>query len=170
MRYTAKRRRTTALAVAGCCFIARCVVAACAELVPHNWAAGWPLTSTVLIIAGNLVAGTRANAIAEAAAPPGLRARYLAALQYSSTVAGLLTPLVVASFAVASWVPWLLVAVSVAGGTATLRWLAGTLPARSSCSQPRLPTEQITSRSSAKWCAPSAAIQCVSRVPLCDTQ
>lgn len=130
LRYTAERRRTSALAVAGYCFIAWCAVTACAGLLPHSWAAPWLLASTVLVIVGNLMAGTRANAIAEAVAPPGFRGRYLAAFQYSFTVAGLLAPLVVASFAVASWVPWLLVAVSVAVGTGTLPWLARTLPAQ----------------------------------------
>jgi MFS family permease len=130
LRTTWRWRRTTALTVAGGWFIAWCGVTAGTGLVPDHWATPWLLASTPLVIAGSLVAGTRANAIAEAAAPPRLRGRYLAAFQYSFTVAGLVAPLIVAAFSVASWFPWLIVAVCVALGMATLPWLARTLPSQ----------------------------------------
>jgi hypothetical protein len=54
----------------------------------------------------------------------------LATFQYAFTTAGLLAPLVVALFAVATWLPWLVVAVSATFALSTLPWLARTLPAR----------------------------------------
>jgi hypothetical protein len=47
----------------------------------------------------------RANALAEAIAPPAVRGRYLAAFQYAFTVPGVIAPAVVALFSVAVWLP-----------------------------------------------------------------
>ena len=42
---------------------------------------------------------------------------------------GVIAPAVVALFSVAVWLPWLLVGAGAALAAATLRWLAGRLPA-----------------------------------------
>jgi hypothetical protein len=130
VRATAGRSRTTALGTGAAFYLLWCLLAATADVVPGEWAAAWLLGSTPFLIAGSLFAESRVNAIAEAAAPPQSRGRYLATFQYAFTTAGLLAPLVVALFAVATWLPWLVVAVSATFALSTLPWLARTLPAR----------------------------------------
>ena len=66
---------------------------------------------------------TRNRGFAEA------RGRYLAAFQYSFTVPGVMAPAVVALFAVAVWLPWLLVGAAAGLAVLALRGLAGQLPA-----------------------------------------
>lgn len=68
------------------------------------------------------------NALAEAAAPPHARARYLAAFQYAFTIAGVLAPVVVALFSVAIWLPWLVVAVGCAASAIGLHYISNHLP------------------------------------------
>jgi MFS family permease len=87
------------------------------------------LLTTVILAAANLVFGPRAAALAEAAAPPEVRGRYLAAFQYAFTVAGVVAPAVVALFAVAVWLPWALVASTAGAAVVGLGMLASHLPA-----------------------------------------
>jgi MFS family permease len=129
IRATTNTRRTTALGIGAGFYIFWCVSAATALALPTGWAAPWLLGTTLLLIAGSLFADTRANAIAEAAAPAQSRGRYLATFQYAFTTAGLLAPLVVALFAVATWLPWLVVAVSAMLAIGALPWLTRSLPA-----------------------------------------
>jgi hypothetical protein len=83
-----------------------------------------------LAVAGvGLLFASRANALAEAAAPAGSRGRYLAAFQYAFTVPGVIAPAVVALFGVAVWLPWLLVAASAGLAVVALRVVARHLPA-----------------------------------------
>ena len=84
---------------------------------------GLPLATAGLLFS------SRANALAEAAAPAALRGRYLAAFQYAFTVPGVVAPAVVALFSVALWLPWLLVATSAVLAIVALRLVAGHLPA-----------------------------------------
>jgi hypothetical protein len=86
------------------------------------------IAATLLAAVGGLLF-VRANALAEAAAPGPARGRYLAGFQYACTVAGVVAPALVALFSVATWLPWLLVAVSAILAVALLRPLAARLPA-----------------------------------------
>ena len=129
VRRTAHRARTTMLGIGACFYILWCVLVAAAAALPANWTAPCLLGSTVVLIAGSLAVETRANAIAEAASPALVRGSYLATFQYAFTVAGLLAPLVVALFAVSTWLPWLVVALSTLLGTSALPWLTRALPA-----------------------------------------
>lgn len=121
--------RTTAMAVGAVATLAWAGATAAAAWLPAPWVGPWLLASTLLLAAGAVASGTRANALAEAAAPVGARGRHLAAFQYAFTAAGLLAPLVVSSLTVASWLPWLVVAAATTAGSATLPLLARSLPA-----------------------------------------
>jgi MFS family permease len=83
----------------------------------------------VLMAGAGLLFASRANALAEAAAPAGSRGRYLAAFQYAFTVPGVIAPAVVALFGVAVWLPWLLVAACAGLAVVALRVVARHLPA-----------------------------------------
>jgi hypothetical protein len=130
VRATVGTPRTTALGIGAACFLLWCLLAAIAAALPGGWAAPWLLGSTLVLIAGSLAADTRVNAIAEAAAPGHARGRYLAAFQYAFTAAALLAPLVVALFAVSTWLPWLVVALSATLAIGALPRLARELPTR----------------------------------------
>ncbi|PFG48493.1 hypothetical protein ATK36_3586 [Amycolatopsis sulphurea] len=69
------------------------------------------LTATLVYAAGDLIFGPRSGALAEAAAPPEAKGRYLAAFQYAFTVVQVLAPAVVSVFHVSIWLPWVLVGV-----------------------------------------------------------
>ena len=84
---------------------------------------GLPLATAGLLFS------SRANALAEAAAPAALRGRYLAGFQYAFTVPGVIAPALVALYPVAVWLPWLLVAASAVLAGLALRVIAGHLPA-----------------------------------------
>jgi MFS family permease len=79
--------------------------------------------------AGDLVFGPRSGALAEAAAPPPARGRYLAAYQYAFTVAQVIAPAVVTLFSVADWLPWVLVGTCACLAVAGLGTLGPRLPA-----------------------------------------
>ena len=74
-----------------------------------------------LLAAAGLLFGSRANALAEAAAPGPVRGRCLAAFQYGFTVPTVIAPAVAGLLAVAVWLPWLLAALRpAAAGAGTL--------------------------------------------------
>jgi Na+/melibiose symporter-like transporter len=118
-----------------------CLASLAAILFPPGWRPAQLLAATLLVTAATLVFGARANALAEAAAPPPARGRYLAAFQYAFTAAGVIAPAVVALFSVAVWLPWVLTAVTSAAAVAALRPLARRLPAAALAWDPAGPNE-----------------------------
>ncbi|WP_158880761.1 MFS transporter [Amycolatopsis anabasis] len=128
LRATRRFRRTTAMALGAIGYAVWCAVSLLATVLPSGWLPGYLLACTLVFSAASLVFGIRANAIAEAVAPPAVRGRYLAAFQYAFTGAQIVAPAVVALFSVAVWAPWLLVAACAGLSAAGLRWLSPRLP------------------------------------------
>jgi MFS family permease len=128
VRLTGRWRRTTSMALGGCCLAAWAASSVAAVWLPSSWAGPWVLASTVLLAGGSLLFGSRVNALAEAAAPPAARGRHLAAFQYAFTAAGLLAPLLVSAMAVALWLPWLLVGTAALAGAVTVPLVGRRLP------------------------------------------
>jgi MFS family permease len=120
--------RITAMQVAGALYVVWCAASLAAVVVPSRWRPAELLAATVILAIAGLLFMPRALALAEAAAPPAVRGRYLAAFQYAFTVAGVVAPAAVALFSVAVWLPWLLVAASAGFAILALRSLAGYLP------------------------------------------
>jgi len=106
-----------------------CAASLAAVAVPAGWRAAELVAAIVLMAGAGLLFSSRANALAEAAAPAALRGRYLAAFQYAYTVPGVIAPAVVALYPVAVWLPWLIVAASAVLAGLALRVIAGHLPA-----------------------------------------
>jgi MFS family permease len=129
LRLTAHLSRITAMRAGSALFAAWCLVSLGVLLVPDGWRVAYLLASTLIFAAGDLVFGPRSGALAEAAAPPMARGRYLAAYQYAFTVAQVLAPAVVALFSVADWLPWVLVGTCAALAVAGLGTLGSRLPA-----------------------------------------
>ncbi|MFJ9781999.1 MFS transporter [Amycolatopsis sp. NPDC101161] len=129
LRLTAGLTRIAAMRAGSALFAAWCLVTLGVLLVPAGWRVVYLLGSTLVFAAGDLVFGPRSGALAEAAAPPVARGRYLAAYQYAFTVAQVLTPAVVALFSVADWLPWVLVGACAGLAVAGLGMLGSRLPA-----------------------------------------
>ncbi|WIY04645.1 MFS transporter [Amycolatopsis mongoliensis] len=129
LRLTARLTRITAMRAGSALFAAWCLVSLGVLLVPSGWRVAYLLVSTLVFAAGDLVFGPRSGALAEAAAPPVARGRYLAAYQYAFTVAQVLAPAVVALFSVADWLPWVLVGTCAGLAVAGLGTLGHRLPA-----------------------------------------
>ena len=109
LRLTRRLRRTTVMAAGAALSGAWCAASLAALALPPGWRPAEMLAATVVMAAAETLFQSRVNALAEALAPAGARSRYLAAFQYAFTVPGVLAPAVVALFAVAVWLPWLLV-------------------------------------------------------------
>ncbi|MEV6876333.1 MFS transporter [Amycolatopsis sp. NPDC051128] len=130
LRLTARLSRIAAMRAGSALFAAWCLVSLGVLLVPDSWRVAYLLASTLVFAAGDLVFGPRSGALAEAAAPPVARGRYLAAYQYAFTVAQVIAPAVVALFSVADWLPWVLVGSCAGLAVAGLGTLGSRLPAR----------------------------------------
>ena len=146
VRLTRRLRRTTAMALGAALYADWCLAMAAALAVPPGWRAAEVLAATLLMAAASLLFFSRANALAEAVAPPVVRGRYLAAFQYAFTVPGVLAPAVAALYAVAAWLPWLLVGAAAALAALLLRGLAGHLPAAAVSGPARAPGRQRRGR------------------------
>ncbi|MEV6830603.1 MFS transporter [Amycolatopsis sp. NPDC051102] len=129
LRLTARLTRIAAMRAGSALFSVWCVVSLGVLLVPDGWQVAYLLASTLVFAAGDLVFGPRSGALAEAAAPPVARGRYLAAYQYAFTVAQVLAPAVVSLFSVADWLPWVLVGACAGLAVAGLGMLGSRLPA-----------------------------------------
>ncbi|HEY0454660.1 MFS transporter [Actinophytocola sp.] len=127
LHWTRRLTRTASMVWGAAGYVVWCLMSLAAMLVPAGWLPAFLLLTVVPIAAANLVSA-RANALAEAAAPPALRGRYLAAFQYAFTAAGVAAPGVVALFALGGWVPWLVVAACSAVAGVALPVLARHLP------------------------------------------
>lgn len=126
---TRRLARTTPLAASGALYAVWCVVSLAAVFVAPGWLPASLVGATLVQAAASLLFGTRANAIAEAAAPREARGRYLATFQYAFTVPQAVAPAVVGLFTVGTWVPWALVAAAACLAMIGLRCLAPRLPA-----------------------------------------
>ncbi|WP_409184229.1 MFS transporter [Amycolatopsis sp. VS8301801F10] len=115
LRLTRGLSRISAMRAGSALFAAWCLTSVGVLLVPRSWQVPYLLAATLVFAAGDLVFGPRSGALAEAAAPPEAKGRYLAAFQYAFTVAQVLAPAIVSLFSVAAWLPWVLV-----GGCACL--------------------------------------------------
>jgi MFS family permease len=133
LRLTRRLNRIDAMRGGSALFAAWCLVSLGALLVPASWQPAYLLAATLVYAAGDLVFGPRSGALAEAAAPPEAKGRYLAAFQYAFTVAQVLAPAVVALFSVSGWLPWVLVGACACLAAAGLGRLG-----------PRLPAEAVT--------------------------
>jgi MFS family permease len=129
LRLTARLNRIAAMRAGSALFAAWCLVSLGVLLVPDGWRVVYLLVSTLVFAAGDLVFGPRSGALAEAAAPPLARGRYLAAYQYAFTVAQVIAPAVVTLFSVADWLPWVLVGTCACLAVAGLGTLGPRLPA-----------------------------------------
>ncbi|SEF28546.1 Na+/melibiose symporter [Amycolatopsis pretoriensis] len=129
LRLTARLTRIAAMRAGSALFAAWCLVSLGVLLVPDGWQVAYLLVATLIFAAGDLVFGPRSGALAEAAAPPVARGRYLAAYQYAFTMAQVLAPVVVALFSVADWLPWVLVGACAGLAVAGLGMLGSRLPA-----------------------------------------
>jgi Na+/melibiose symporter-like transporter len=129
LRVTRGLRRTTAMALGAGLYVLWCAASLAALAVPPGWRPAELLAATLLLAVAGLLFGSRANALAEAAAPGPVRGRYLAAFQYAFTIPGVLAPAVVALFSVAVWLPWLLGGLIAGLAVLVFGWLAGRLPA-----------------------------------------
>ncbi|WP_370969593.1 MFS transporter [Amycolatopsis sp. cg9] len=129
LRLTARLTRLAAMRAGSALFAVWCLVSLGVLLVPDDWQVAYLLASTLVFAAGDLVFGPRSGALAEAAAPPVARGRYLAAYQYAFAVAQVIAPVVVALFSVADWLPWVLVGTCAALAVAGLGTLGSRLPA-----------------------------------------
>ncbi|MFI7679911.1 MFS transporter [Actinophytocola sp. NPDC049390] len=131
VRMTRNLPRTTTLSYAALLIVLWCGLCLVAAALPGGWRPAWLLVTALVLAAGAVLFGARANALAVAMAPAASRGWHLAAFQYAFTVPGVLAPAVVALFAAGVWVPWAVVAVAAAGGAAGFRSLnAASSPAR----------------------------------------
>ncbi|GLZ41210.1 MFS transporter [Actinokineospora sp. NBRC 105648] len=127
IRLTRKLWRTTSMAIGAALYLLWALASLAALALPAAWRPPYLLAATLVLVAANVISA-RANALAEAAAPRATRGRHLAAFQYAFTAAGIAAPGVVALFAVATWLPWIIVAATAAAAAAALPWLARKLP------------------------------------------
>lgn len=129
LRATGHLTRTTAMSMAAVLFVCWCALCAATPALPTAAQPAWVIATTLVIAAGALISGPRTNALAEAAAPRATRGRHLAAFQYAFTIAGVLTPAIVALFSLSSWAPFAVVAAAAMAGGAALPPLSRRLPA-----------------------------------------
>lgn len=119
LRATRGLSRIGALRLGAACYAAWCGMCLITPALPKAWWPAYLLATSAMLGAANLVFTPRATALSEAAAPRAQRGRYLAAFQYAFTVAHVVTPLVVGLFAIAEWLPWVVVGggalISIAG-------------------------------------------------------
>ena len=128
LRWTRRWSRVKAMQVAATATALWCAASVAAALLPASWRTWYLLGCAILLAAAQLVSMGRVNALAEAAAPPQARARYLAVFQYAFTIAGVLAPAVVALFSVTIWLPWLVLAAAAGASSVGLRYLSAHLP------------------------------------------
>jgi MFS family permease len=136
VRATDALKRTTSMSISGGLYIAWSLASLAVLVLPSRWQALWLVASTLLLVAAGLICGTRANAMAEAAAPTTARGRYLAAFQYAFAVPELVAPLVVSLFVVGPWMPWLVLVVVAGLGLVAMPYLTKQLPAQAVTAAP----------------------------------
>jgi MFS family permease len=139
LRVTRRLSRPGAMQLGAALYICWCGASLAAFWIPPGWRAAELLAATVILAAATLAFFSRANALAEAAAPDEARGRFLAAFQYAFTIGGIITPAIVALFSAGVWLPWVLVAAASGAAAAGLGALSRRLPARALAPQDRVP-------------------------------
>lgn len=124
LRVTRGITRIAAMRTGAVAVIVWCAVCLALPAAPPGWLPVALFGSALLASASGLLFGIRANALAADLAPAAARGRYLAMFQYAFTVAGVLAPGVAGLFALASWLPWLVVAACAAVAAVGLRRFA----------------------------------------------
>ena len=130
LRLTARLSRPNAMALGAGLVVLWCAASMAALVLPMRWRPPELCAATVLLAVGGLLFAPRANAMAVELAPASVRGRYLATFQYAFTVPGVVAPATVALFAVAGWLPWLVVAIGAGLSSVTLLALGSRLPDR----------------------------------------
>jgi MFS family permease len=128
VRLTRRVSRITLMAFGGGAYVVWALMCLATTELPRPVQVPWLVLSTLVISVGQLTFGTRVNALAEAAAPRASRGRHLAAFQYAFTIAGVVSPAVVALFTLAAWAPWVVVAATCLVAIVALRVLSPRLP------------------------------------------
>jgi hypothetical protein len=99
--------------------------------IPPSWLVPYAFATWMLRVIGSMGFFPIAGALSESLPPPGRRAGYMATYQYAFTTAQVMAPAVVALFAVASWLPWIVLAAASLVAVAILGWLGRTIPTTS---------------------------------------
>jgi predicted MFS family arabinose efflux permease len=128
LRLTARLSRADAMALGAALVVLWCAASMAAVVLPMRWRPPELCAATVLLAVGGLLFAPRAAAMAVELAPASVRGRYLATFQYAYTVPGVVAPATVALFAVAGWLPWLVVAIGAGLSAVTLLALGSRLP------------------------------------------
>jgi MFS family permease len=140
LRITRRLPRLRTMQLGAALYALWCAVSLAALAVPPGWRPAELLAATVILAAAGLVFTPRALALAQAAAPPSARGRFLAAFQYAFTGAGILAPAIVALYTVAAWLPWALIAASACVAILGLHQLTRHLPGATLAPEPRRQT------------------------------
>lgn len=129
IRLTDRFARTTTLSFAAALIGVWCGLCLVAAGLPSSWRPAWLLASALVLATGAVLFGARANALAVALAPEATRGRHLAAFQYAFTIPTVVAPAVVALFDASVWLPWVIVALCAAVGSAGMWSFGARLPA-----------------------------------------
>ncbi|MGZ4468472.1 MAG: MFS transporter [Nocardioidaceae bacterium] len=121
-------RRTRSLQVASLLYAAWGGLVIPMIWLPAGWLVPYAFLGWLLIVAANKVFYPIVGALSEALPPRAARAGYMATFQYSFTLAQVVAPAVVALFAVAAWLPWLVVALGSLVAVLVLEWLRSSMP------------------------------------------
>lgn len=129
VRRTRSLARTTVIALGALVVAVWGVLSPVALALPAGGAPFWLIGSTLIFAAGQLIIGTRANALAESLAPEGAKGRYLSFFQFAFSLASVLAPLLVGLLALSPILPWIVVTVVALAGGIGILLLARHLPA-----------------------------------------
>lgn len=130
VRRTRSLARTTVIALGTAVITVWAITCMLTLAVPKAWAPTWLIGATVVLAVGQLLIGTRPNALAESIAPIGAKGRYLSFFQFGFSLAGVLAPLLVGVLAVSALLPWIIVAVIAMTGGALILALGPHLPTK----------------------------------------
>ena len=120
--------RTRSLQISGVLYLLFALAFAMLPMIPGGWLVAFSFAAWLIWCAGNNIFFPVSAALSEALPPRHSRAGFMATFQYSYTVAQVLTPVVVGLFAVASWLPWLVVAGTSLAGIALSQRLGSAIP------------------------------------------
>lgn len=122
------RRRTRSIRAGALAYVVWGLLVMAMPLLPAEWWAPYAFVAWLPLVAGNKVIYPLAGALSEALPPRHARAGYMATYQYAFTTAQVLGPAVIATFAVAGWLPWAVAVACAVAAIGLLRWLDGAVP------------------------------------------
>nr|WP_260173583.1 MFS transporter [Nocardioides albus] len=128
VRLTDRYTRITTQMIAVVLFLVWALVSAAAVHLPSGVRTATVLVLAVLIAFANVVPMARLAAMVEATAPKSHKGRFLAVFQYPFSIAQVVGPGLTSLLAVASWVPWVIIAVLLVVALLVLGWLRSALP------------------------------------------